>query len=166
MNEMLLAAAEAGLDSREILAYGLFILGLTMIVVEIFVPGVVIGFFGLIGVVTGIVLGFGVSTTLGSVLAVIGVVTLPVFLVIWIKVVGPALAHKGKVKDDEKALESLHSLLNQEGVALTMLRPAGMARFGDRRVDVVTDGEIIDKDTRVKAVEVRGNQVMVRAIRM
>ena len=76
------------------------------------------------------------------------------------------MAIKTSVPNDEEARESKEVLIGQEGVAATMLRPAGVAQFGDRRVDVVTDGEIIDADTRVTAVDVRGNRVVVRAVRL
>jgi len=166
VNEIVLAVAEAGFEGQAVLAYVVFTVGIALMIAEIFLPGMILGLTGLAGIITGIIMGFGVSDQTGYILLVVGVVSLPVFLVLWIKVVGPALAHKSEVKDDEQAYESMHSLVGQEGVALTTLRPAGVARLGDRRVDVVTDGEIIDKDTRIKAVEVRGNQVVVRAIRL
>ena len=34
------------------------------------------------------------------------------------------------------------SLLGQVGAATSMLRPSGMAKFGDRYVDVVTEGDL------------------------
>jgi membrane-bound serine protease (ClpP class) len=54
-------------------------------------------------------------------------------------------------------------LLGAEGVALTDLRPAGLARFGDERVDVVTLGDFIDVDSRIRVVRVEGNRVTVRS---
>lgn len=159
-----LAAAEA---SPPYLAYALFIVGMALMLTELFIPGMVAGLAGLLLMVAGIVLGFQQGgTTVGAILAVAGVVSLPAFLIVWVKWIGPSLAITAKVEDDEQALESIHSLLGQQGVALTTLRPAGLAQIGDRRVDVVTDGEIIDKDTRIEAVEVRGNQVVVRAVRV
>jgi len=53
-------------------------------------------------------------------------------------------------------------LLGAEGVALTDLRPAGLARFGDERIDVVTLGDYIDHDARVRVVRVEGSRVTVR----
>ena len=40
-------------------------------------------------------------------------------------------------------------------------QPAGKARFGQRYVDVVTDGAFVTKGSRVKVVEIRGNRVVV-----
>ena len=47
------------------------------------------------------------------------------------------------------------------GVADSLLRPAGKARFGNRFVNVVADGDYIPKGRRVRIVEVAGNRVVV-----
>jgi len=47
------------------------------------------------------------------------------------------------------------------GTASTFLRPAGKARFGERDIDVVTEGDFIEKGTRVKILAVKGNRVVV-----
>ena len=47
------------------------------------------------------------------------------------------------------------------GRAATFLRPAGKARFGERDIDVVTEGEFIEKDARVKILAIKGNRVVV-----
>jgi len=59
----------------------------------------------------------------------------------------------------------LRQLVGQSGVALTPLHPAGHVEFGDRLVDVVTEGEFIEKGTQVEAVAVHGRQVIVKAQR-
>ena len=46
-----------------------------------------------------------------------------------------------------------------------MLRPAGMARVGERKVDVVSEGEIVEPDTRSVVTRVKGNRVVVRALK-
>jgi membrane-bound serine protease (ClpP class) len=50
------------------------------------------------------------------------------------------------------------------GVALSTLRPAGKARFGNQYVDVVTEGDFITKGSRVKVLEIRGNRVVVSEV--
>jgi len=50
----------------------------------------------------------------------------------------------------------------QTGKAITALRPAGTAMIGNSRVDVVTEGDFIDKNTPIKVVEVEGMRVVVR----
>jgi membrane-bound serine protease (ClpP class) len=48
------------------------------------------------------------------------------------------------------------------GEALSRLRPAGKARFGEAVVDVVAEGSFVDKGAKVTIIEVRGNRVVVR----
>jgi membrane-bound serine protease (ClpP class) len=47
------------------------------------------------------------------------------------------------------------------GVAVSALRPAGKARFGDQYLDVVTEGAFITKGSRVEVFEIYGNRVVV-----
>jgi len=56
-------------------------------------------------------------------------------------------------------------LVGETGVAISMLRPSGEARIGDRRYDVVTQGEMIEKGTPVEVREVSGNRIVVRQVR-
>jgi membrane-bound serine protease (ClpP class) len=56
---------------------------------------------------------------------------------------------------------SARTLLGATGVAETTLRPAGKGRFGDRLVDVVTEGDLIDKGQPIKIVLVEGSRVVV-----
>jgi membrane-bound serine protease (ClpP class) len=58
----------------------------------------------------------------------------------------------------------LSGLINQTGSAYTILRPSGKATIGDQRVDVVTEGAMIDKGTPIRVVTVEGNRVVVREI--
>lgn len=48
------------------------------------------------------------------------------------------------------------------GVAESFLRPAGIARFKGRRIDVVSEGEFIDSGEEVVVARVRGNHVVVK----
>ncbi len=48
------------------------------------------------------------------------------------------------------------------GVAVTRLRPAGKARFGDALVDVVTEGEFLDRDEKVVIIAINGSRVVVK----
>ncbi len=51
----------------------------------------------------------------------------------------------------------------QVGRTLSILRPAGKARFGTTVADVVTRGEFVNKDTPVKILEIHGNRIVVAA---
>ncbi|MBL9126358.1 MAG: hypothetical protein JNL97_01865, partial [Verrucomicrobiales bacterium] len=55
-------------------------------------------------------------------------------------------------------------LLNQSGSALTHLRPSGTALIGGRRVDVITEGSMVERGSPVRVVAVEGMRVVVRAL--
>jgi membrane-bound serine protease (ClpP class) len=56
------------------------------------------------------------------------------------------------------------SLIGQEGVATSPLRPAGSALFGDVPRDVVTRGVMIARGARIRVVDVSGNRIVVEPI--
>lgn len=52
--------------------------------------------------------------------------------------------------------------LGRTGQAHSALRPAGIADFQGRRVDVVSDGEFIDAGTPIRVLHVDGNRIVVQ----
>jgi membrane-bound ClpP family serine protease len=60
--------------------------------------------------------------------------------------------------------ENLVALLGAVGTAATVLRPAGMARFGDAYVDVVTEGGFVPAGARVQVIEIEGTRVVVKEV--
>lgn len=61
----------------------------------------------------------------------------------------------------EASAPSLGVSVGDQGETRTILRPAGKAVFGVKLVDVVTDGEFIDPNTRVRVILVEGDRVVV-----
>lgn len=59
---------------------------------------------------------------------------------------------------DKSALKALEGTV---GVTVSPLRPAGKAKFGEELVDVVTQGEMLPLNSRVKVVGVEGSRVIV-----
>jgi membrane-bound serine protease (ClpP class) len=55
-------------------------------------------------------------------------------------------------------------LQGERGTTLTILRPSGKAQFGDRLVDVISDGPYIESGKHVQVIEVNGNRVVVREL--
>ena len=50
------------------------------------------------------------------------------------------------------------------GTVTSALRPAGKARFGDAKVDVVATAEFLPRGAKVEIIEIHGNRVVVKAI--
>jgi membrane-bound ClpP family serine protease len=169
------------------LAVLLFVLGLILIALEIFVlPG--LGVTGISGIVLIVVsLGlvtlvkkpettqewveFGATlTTLGLCLAVsvVGAMILGWYL--------PSIPYASRLVlippgEDPETLadpgpfaEAAADLLGAIGQAATDLRPAGKARFGEDYVDVVAEGSYVTAGTQVQVVDVTGNRVVVKVV--
>ena len=52
-------------------------------------------------------------------------------------------------------------LIGREGIALSTLRPSGTGVFDEDRIDVVTGGEFIEKETPIRIIEAHGNRIIV-----
>jgi membrane-bound ClpP family serine protease len=56
----------------------------------------------------------------------------------------------------------LEALRGKTGRAVSPLRPSGVAEFDGRRIDVITEGLMVEVGQWVKCVDVRANKVIVR----
>lgn len=74
-----------------------------------------------------------------------------------------AAAHVGEI--GERLLPGLAKMVGETGIALTPLRPSGRAEFGERVVDVVTEGEFVAKGMRIEILQVTGSRVVVTPYR-
>jgi membrane-bound ClpP family serine protease len=61
-----------------------------------------------------------------------------------------------------EATAQFDHLVGQQGTTVTPLLPSGKARFGDQLVDVLADGEFIERGKTVVVTQARGNRVVVR----
>jgi len=128
-------------------------------------PGAVFGILGLLAVVGSIIY----AATSGHPVAagVLGVITLafvPMFFILWKSVLAKVMALKDDQKGYRPSTTVTEELVGAEGEAVTQLRPSGIARLNERRYDVVTRGEMIEKGTPIKVIEVSGNRIVVRSI--
>jgi membrane-bound serine protease (ClpP class) len=60
--------------------------------------------------------------------------------------------------------ESDHRWRGRVGVAVSPLRPAGIAEIDGTRVDVVSDGSFIEAGTAIEVTRVDGNRIVVRQL--
>jgi membrane-bound ClpP family serine protease len=76
----------------------------------------------------------------------------------------PPTGEERETLSQRESLVDLAHLLGQQGVASTPLILSGKARFGDQLVDVIADGEPIDRGAPVVVTDVSGSRVVVRAV--
>lgn len=173
----------AGLSGYEELT--LFILGLILIGVEVFLlPGHILpGFLGIVAILVSLIWAMvdkipqGPGFVLPSmpqlelpiakvVCSIFGAAVLIAALVKWLpKAKGPygGLILQTQMKSNEgyASAPTRTELIGQKGVSLSLLRPSGTARLGDKVVDVITEGDFIAADQDIVVKEVRGAQVIV-----
>jgi membrane-bound ClpP family serine protease len=63
-----------------------------------------------------------------------------------------------------EAMVTWDHLVAKHGKTTTPLVPAGKARFGDDLIDVISEGEVIDRGVDIRVVEVHGNRVLVERV--
>lgn len=170
------------LQLASILEILLFVVGLVLLLAEIFViPG-----FGIAGI-SGIILIFAsiFLSLLGSEpfidmhaisIAIIQLSGAMLFALVGmfflVKYLPKSTAfNKLVLSESEKAEQGFVSypsekdLVGKLGIAFTTLRPGGTAVIDGRRIDVVADSEYIDKDVKIKVLRVEGIKVVVTAVK-
>ena len=74
-----------------------------------------------------------------------------------------------RVIDSEKghspATDKPDDLLSAEGVAITTFELSGIVNIKGNRVDVISEGEIISKNTRIKVTGIKGNRIVVKPVK-
>ena len=144
----------------------LYIIGMALVVTELFLPGAIMGLAGLVCMIASIYVAFHKEMAgLGWTFVGISVASIPILIIVWVKVLNRVLAIKQTQEGYTSAQVEFKTLVGSEGVATTQLRPSGMARFGDRKIDVVSEGEVIERDSRIKIIEVESNRVVVRRVK-
>ncbi len=72
-----------------------------------------------------------------------------------------------KVKKDQFAEEKIEPTgrpsisQGKIGTAITNLRPTGAALFDGQRINVLTDGEYVTKNSKIKILRIEGNRIFV-----
>jgi len=144
-----------------------------LIVAEVFVPsGGIISIFALACLIGGTAIFFQHSQTAGWIGVVVAIVMIPSVLVIAYKIFpktrfGRAVTLTPPKRQQGDAIpdtDELKELLGAVGEVLTPLRPVGMCDFSGQRVECVAESGYVDKDKKVKVINVESTQLTVRVI--
>ncbi|GJQ59890.1 MAG: hypothetical protein D8M57_13390 [Candidatus Scalindua sp. AMX11] len=145
----------------------LYVIGLVAITIELFIPGAIVGLCGAACVIASITLAYiHISNLVGHTLLGLGICFIPIFFVSWYKILSKTFSIKASEEGFTSAEDRTEELLSSEGVAVTTLRPSGTANISGNRVDVISEGEMIAKNTRVKVIEVKGNRIVVKPVKL
>ena len=145
----------------------LLVFALLLFVLEIMNPG-----FGLPGIAGIVLLAADVLITAHTLQEALLYGLIAVLIVLAFLLIGARFISKGKMpkslvlsqnEEEYRSSEDLSALVGATGKAVTVLRPAGMAELAGRKLDVVTRGEFLEKDSLVEVVEAAGGRIVVRA---
>ena len=144
------------------------LVGVVVIIAEVILPS-----FGILTIVALGVFGYSlfmvfqdISKAAGFALLAADLVLIPVLVILGLKLLARSPVTLRKTMSREEGVSSqpseLDSYIDMQGTAVTDLRPAGTAIIDDKRLDVVTRGEYLEKDAAIIVTAVTGNQIIVR----
>ena len=150
------------------------IVAVIMFVIELFTPGVgVPGATGLLALIAVIVMQLGWGHPQVALYIIAIALLLIILALVWVI----RSFQRGRLSKSFLVLKehsdgtsvpdvanAKASLLGKSGVALTTLRPAGIAEIEGQRVDVTTAGTFIQQGQAVVVVKAEGIHIIVRAL--
>ena len=147
----------------------LFVVGMVLVIAEMFQPG--FGLFGTFGVIALIGCVFITANSIfqGVILTIVIAMMLLIlflaFLLIFSNGKIPAnliLTEAERKEDGYVGTPDYSNYLGKTGLVTTICRPVGSADFDGDRLEVVTMGEFIDTGKSVEVVEIEGNRIVLR----
>lgn len=150
----------------------LLVLGLILMVCEMFTPGLgLCGAFGGLCLLGAIVLR---ADSLTTALITLILILVPLMIAAGIifrsfskGVLGRSkIVLKDSIEGESTSLggSDAQSLIGLEGECVTALRPVGAGEFGGKRLDIVSEGGFIQKGARVRITAIDGVRIMVKEI--
>lgn len=148
----------------------LFLVGLLLILLEAFVvPGFgITGIGGIISILVSLYYLFPTPQVAVNVIAtsLIATVILTFFVgkyfgssKVWSRIsLGTSLTTDSGYVSSNEDKENIGKV----GITVTPLRPAGIIKIDDRRIDVVSEGGFIDKNKKVIVIDVKGSKNLVK----
>ncbi len=144
------------------------LVGVVVIIAEIILPSG-----GILSIVALGVFGYSLFIVFNEISMIIGfsfvaadLILIPVLVIVGLKLLARSPVTLRKTLSRKEGVSSqsseLESYVGTQGNAVTDLRPAGIAVINGKRVDVVTRGEYLEKDSAIIVTTVTGNQIIVR----
>jgi membrane-bound serine protease (ClpP class) len=145
----------------------LLVMGALLLLAETVLPGMIAGIVGVCCLAGGVIQGyveFGART--GNLILLGVLIGLVIGFSLWLKYFPDSRIARVFVSQGITGATTMEKpqLLHQTGIAFTQLRPAGTAIINGKRIDVVTEGQLIEKGTPVQVVAVDGMRVVVRTL--
>ena len=158
------------LDPFVLLPIALIIVGVLLIIAEVYlIPGMnVVGILGALMMLTAVGMSYMNAGLIGGVMAMAGasVLTGGALWFLWKSGAWERFVLRSSLKTDECLLaregEQRARYLGKPGIAVTPLRPTGVAEIDRERIEVVTEGDFISAGSRIKVVAMDRRKYFVR----
>lgn len=144
------------------------IAGVILIIAEIILPsGGILSILAAGALIFSLVKAFSISTNTGVLFIAADTIMIPALVLIGLKLIAKSpVTLKRSLSREEGVISQkndMNLMLDATGIAMTDLRPSGGVSINNKRTDVVTQGEYIDKGTTVRVIQITGNQIIVKA---
>jgi membrane-bound ClpP family serine protease len=151
----------------------LLLLGLSLAVLEIFVPsGGMLGFLSVLAILAAIILGFTMGGALiGTIFLLLAAVGVPVSLGLGFhywphtpmgRRILLDIPTSEQVLPDSEERRALRELIGKLGRAKSVMLPSGAVLIDGRIIDAVSEGQAIEEGQTVRVIEVHGTRIVVR----
>ncbi|MDQ3622559.1 MAG: hypothetical protein M3463_08735 [Verrucomicrobiota bacterium] len=148
----------------------LTVAGFLLLIVEVFIPGAVVGICGVLSLLAAVVLCYThYGPTIGSQLltgVLLGGIVLTILWFLYLPRSRFIRTWSLHAHIESAAAQSSWTVsVGEAGRALTDLRPAGTAEFSARRRDVVAESGFIEAGAPIEVIRVDAFQIVVRPVR-
>ena len=147
----------------------LLIVGVLLILSEIYLPGLIVGSLGLLCLVAAVVMGYVQhGAAAGNSLLVTVLVMVTGGTALWLKYFPESRIARPFISAGVAGDAGLDqaSLLHQHGVTSTALRPSGVAVIAGQRMDVTSEGEMVEAGRPVEVIVAEGFRIVVRELEL
>jgi len=157
------------------LAMVVMLFGLLLCMIELIVPG--FGVFGILGtiftfggIVVRCVLGVTILQIAYLIVFIVLLIVLALLLVVILAKIGvlsnsPIVQEKTVVPVDyEKPSKEFKKLVGKTGFATTVFKTSGKFVINGKIYEAISQGEYIEKDSKIKVVKIENNTIIVKKI--
>lgn len=135
----------------------LFLAGILLLAIEVFVPGMIVGIIGGLSILAGVVTAFNLYGSGGGTIALLcggvlfGVTLYIEFVVLPKTKLAKALSMQATVEGtSQPAVADLSAVLNQQGETITPLSPSGYINVQGRRYEAFSQSGFLAKGVTVR----------------
>ncbi len=153
----------------------LLVIGLVLILLELFVPsGGIIGVLAAAAVVGSMIVAFTGGPRLGAIMMLAAAVGVPLVLAVAIRwwpstplgrmILIQRSGRGDDVLPDDESYRNLKKMVGKRGKAKSMMLPSGVVSIEGRTYDAVSEGMAIDPGQPIRVVAIRTNRIVVRPV--